>query len=403
MAKPDVSTPKGFRDFLPLAAAGRAFLLEKIKKVLEKYGFEPLETPAIEYAQTLKGKYGDEEKLIYEFEDRGGRQVALRYDQTVPLARVVAQYQDLPMPFKRYQIQPVWRAENPQKGRFREFLQIDFDTVGEKSLIADAEIIAAACACLKEIGFKNFNVKVNDRSVFKELPQTAISAIDKIKKIGEDGVFVELQNKGFKPGEARKILDQIRQNTSTALIDKLFKNLENLGVQKDLYAFDPTLARGLDYYTGAIFEIEIDGYTAGSIGGGGRYDDLIGVFSNNNIPAVGFSFGFDRLMEAAKEANLLPETGSSTKVLVTIFNENLTKDSLALTTSLRDAGVNTQVYLDPEAKLDKQLKYADNKQIPYAAILGPEELKEAKITLKDLDKQSQEKLTLTEVLKKLAF
>ena len=401
MAKPDVSTPKGFRDFLPLAAAGRAFLLEKIKKVLEKYGFEPLETPAIEYAQTLKGKYGDEEKLIYEFEDRGGRQVALRYDQTVPLARVVAQYQDLPMPFKRYQIQPVWRAENPQKGRFREFLQVDFDTVGEKSLIADAEIIAAACACLKEIGFKNFNVKVNDRSVFKELPQTAISAIDKIKKIGEDGVFVELQNKGFKPGEARKILDQIKQNTSTALIDKLFKNLENLGVQKDLYAFDPTLARGLDYYTGAIFEIEIDGYTAGSIGGGGRYDDLIGVFSNNNIPAVGFSFGFDRLMEAAKEANLLPETGSSTKVLVTIFNENLTNDSLALTTSLRDAGVNTQVYLDPEAKLDKQLKYADNKQIPYVVILGPEELKENMVTLKDLNTGEQKKIKTSELLKTL--
>ena len=401
MAKPDVSTPKGFRDFLPLAAAGRSFLLEKIKKVLEKYGFEPLETPAIEYAQTLKGKYGDEEKLIYEFEDRGGRQVALRYDQTVPLARVVAQYQNLSMPFKRYQIQPVWRAENPQKGRFREFLQVDFDTVGEKSLIADAEIIAAACACLKEIGFKNFNVKVNDRSVFKELPQTAISAIDKIKKIGEDGVFIELQNKGFKPGEARKILDQIRQNTSTALIDKLFKNLENLGVQKDLYAFDPTLARGLDYYTGAIFEIEIDGYTAGSVGGGGRYDDLIGVFSNNNIPAVGFSFGFDRLMEAAKEANLLPETGSSTKVLVTIFNENLTKDSLALTTSLRDAGVNTQVYLDPEAKLDKQLKYADNKQIPYVVILGPEELKENMVTLKDLNTGEQKKIKTSELLKTL--
>ena len=401
MAKPDVSTPKGFRDFLPLAAAGRAFLLEKIKKVLEKYGFEPLETPALEYAETLKGKYGDEEKLIYEFEDRGGRQVALRYDQTVPLARVVAQYQDLPMPFKRYQIQPVWRAENPQKGRFREFLQIDFDTVGEKSLIADAEIIAAACACLKEIGFKNFNVKVNDRSVFKELPQTAISAIDKIKKIGEDGVFIELQNKGFKPGEARKILDQIRQNTSTALIDKLFKNLENIGVQKDLYAFDPTLARGLDYYTGAIFEIEIDGYTAGSIGGGGRYDDLIGVFSNNNIPAVGFSFGFDRLMEAAKEANLLPETGSSTKVLVTIFNENLTNDSLALTTSLRDAGVNTQVYLDPEAKLDKQLKYADTKKIPYVVILGPEELKVDMVTLKDLNTGEQKKIKTSELLKTL--
>ena len=401
MAKPEVSTPKGFRDFLPESASARAYLLEKIKKVLEKYGFEPLETPAIEYADTLKGKYGDEEKLIYEFEDRGGRQVALRYDQTVPLARVVAQYRNLSKPFKRYQIQPVWRAENPQKGRFREFLQVDFDTVGEDSIIADAEIIAASCACLKEIGFKDFNVKVNDRSVFKELPQTAISAIDKIKKIGEDGVFIELQNKGFKPGEARKILDQIKQNTSTELIDKLFKNLENLGVQKDLYAFDPTLARGLDYYTGAIFEIEIDRYTAGSVGGGGRYDDLIGIFSNDKIPAVGFSFGFDRLMEAAKEANLLPETGSTTKVLVTVFNDELTKESLSLTTSLRDSGINTEVYLDPEAKLDKQLKYADNKQIPYVVILGPEEVKEDLVTLRDLSTGEQKKIKTSELVKTL--
>src|SRR3990167_2245592 len=169
MAKPEVKTPKRFRDFLPPQAAGRAYLLDKIKLVLERYGFEPLETPAIENAETLKGKYGEEEKLIYEFEDRGGRAVALRYDQTVPLARVVAQYQDLPKPFKRYQIQPVWRAENPQKGRFREFLQVDFDTVGENSLIADAEIISASTECLKELGFKNFTVKINDRSVFQEL------------------------------------------------------------------------------------------------------------------------------------------------------------------------------------------------------------------------------------------
>jgi len=241
MAKPEVNTPKGFRDFLPSDAAGRAFLLDKIKSVLERYGFEPLETPAIEYAETLKGKYGEEEKLIYEFEDRGGRAVALRYDQTVPLARVVAQYSDLPKPFKSYQIQPVWRAEKPQKGRYREFLQVDFDSVGTDSLLADAECISAAIDCLKEIGFKNFSVRINDRLVFQDLPPAAISAIDKLKKIGEDGVLVELQNKGFKIGEARKILDQINKNTSTPSIDKLFDYLEQLGVSKELFAFPALL------------------------------------------------------------------------------------------------------------------------------------------------------------------
>jgi histidyl-tRNA synthetase len=401
MAKINVQTPKGFRDFLPPLASGRAFLLEKIKKTLEKFGFEPLETPALEYAETLKGKYGEEEKLIYEFEDRGGRQVALKYDQTVPLARVVAQYKDLPKPFKRYQIQPVWRAENPQRGRFREFLQVDFDTVGSSSLLADAEIIYAAAKCLEEIGFKGFCVKVNDRSVFQELPRSAVSSIDKLKKIGEDGVFLELQNKGFSPGEARKILDQIKQLSATPAVDELFTNLENIGLRKDSFAYDPTLARGLDYYTGAIFEIEVDGYSAGSVGGGGRYDDLIGVFANEKIPAVGFSFGFDRLVEASKEAKLIPEVSANAKVLVTIFNSDLVKEALSLTSALRDAGIATEVYLDPDTKLDKQIKYANNKKIPYAAILGPEEIKVGKIALKDLTKQTQERLSLAEIKRKL--
>ncbi len=401
MAKADVQTPKGFRDFLPPAAAGRAFLLEKIKSTLEKFGFEPLETPALEYAETLKGKYGEEEKLIYEFEDRGRRQVALRYDQTVPLARVVAQYKNLSKPFKRYQIQPVWRAENPQRGRFREFLQVDFDTVGSSSLLADAEIISAAAKCLEEIGFKGFCIKINDRSVFNELPRSAISSIDKLKKIGGDGVFLELQNKGFSPGEARKILDQIKQNSSTPLIDNLFKYFENLGVSKNCFAFDPSLARGLDYYTGAIFEIEIDGYSAGSVGGGGRYDDLIGIFGNEKIPAVGFSFGFDRLVEAAQEAKLIPEYTSTTKVLVTIFNPDLVKESLSFTSNLRSAGINAEVYLDSDAKLDKQLKYAYNKKIPYVAILGPEEVEKNIVTLKDLTTGEQKKLKQAEIIKTL--
>ena len=402
MAKPDVNTPKGFRDFLPRDVTFRTFLLEKIKTVLERYGFEPLETPAIEYAETLKGKYGEEEKLIYEFEDRGGRAVALRYDQTVPLARVVAQYPDLPKPFKRYQIQPVWRAENPQRGRFREFLQVDFDTVGAASLLADAEILAAAVDCLKEIGFKNFTIKVNDRSVFKDLPPAAIASIDKLKKIGEDGVLLELQNKGFKIGEARKILDQVKQNTTTPNVDRLFKYLGELGVSPECYAFDPTLARGLDYYTGAIFEIEVEGYSAGSIGGGGRYDDLIGIFSKEPIPAVGFSFGFDRLVEAAKELKLVEETSSSTKVLVTIFDEERIKESLNLTSLLRNSGVNAESYLDPEAKLEKQIKYAVSKKIPYVTILGPDEVEKNVVTLKDLSSGEQKQLNQTDLVKSLA-
>ncbi len=401
MAKIEVQTPKGFRDFLPADASVRFLVLEKLKKTLEKFGFEPLETPAIEYAETLKGKYGEEEKLIYEFADRGGRQVALRYDLTVPLTRVVATYKDLPKPFKRYQFQSVWRAENPQRGRFREFLQIDFDTASADSLLADAEIIACALECVKSLGFKNFNMKVNDRSVFKELPQTAVSAIDKLKKIGEDGVFVELQNKGFAPGEARRILDKIKLNAPTPLIDELFKNLESLGVSKDSYAFDPSLARGLDYYTGAIFELEIEGYTAGSVGGGGRYDNLIGIFAEEKTPAVGFSFGFDRLVEAANEANLLPKYSPATKVLVTIFNEERLKESLNLTSTLRGSGINAEVYLDKEAKLDKQIKYADNKKIPFVAILGPEEIEKKVITLKDLSTGEQRQLRESELVKLL--
>ena len=401
MAKPEVNTPKGFRDFLPAESSGRAFLLEKIKLVLEKYGFEPLETPAIEYAETLKGKYGEEEKLIYEFEDGGGRAVALRYDQTVPLARVVAQYQDLPKPFKRYQIQPVWRAENPQKGRFREFLQVDFDTVGAKSLLADAEVIAAAFATLKEKAFKEFTIKINDRAVFQDLPPAAISSIDKLKKIGEDGVFLELQNKGFKIGEARRVLDQVKQNTTTESINKLFQYLDQLGISQEVYAFDPSLARGLDYYTGSIFEIEVDGYSAGSVGGGGRYDELIGIFSKESIPAVGFSFGFDRLVEAAKELNLIPEAESKTKVLVTIFDENAGKQSLQLTSLLRNSGVNTECFLDTESKLEKQIKYADNKGIPFIALLGPGEIEKGVVTLKDLRSGKQEQLKQTDLIKKL--
>ena len=205
-----VQTPKGFRDFLPEQANAREFVVGKIKETFKLFGFEPLETPALEFAQTLKGKYGEEEKLIYEFTTKGGDQVALRYDQTVPLARVIAQYPELPKPFKRYQIQSVWRGENPQKGRFREFLQCDIDTVGSSSPLSDAEVIAAALAVAKNLGFKNSIMEINDRSVFDGLDTKFISTIDKLKKIGPGGVIKELMERGKTVEEATLILDSIR-------------------------------------------------------------------------------------------------------------------------------------------------------------------------------------------------
>src|SRR4030042_4708003 len=264
-----IQTPKGFRDFLPADVASRKFVLEKIKAVLEKFGFEPLETSAVEFAETLRGKYGDEEKLIFEFTDRGGREVALRFDQTVPLARIVSTNPDLPKPFKRYQIQPVWRAENPQKGRFREFLQVDFDTVGESSILTDAEIVAATIATTKEVGFKDFTLKINDRDTFRGMSVEEIRIIDKLGKIGEMGVIEQLKRTGYGTSQAKAILRKIKNSPPTKNIEKLFEYLKEFKIETDKYAFDPTLARGLDYYTGVIFELEVEGYSGGSIGGGG--------------------------------------------------------------------------------------------------------------------------------------
>ena len=401
MTKISVETPKGFRDFLPPLASGRAFLLEKITAVLKRFGFEPLETPAIEFAETLKGKYGEDEKLIFEFTDRGGREVALRFDQTVPLARVMAANPNLPMPFKRYQIQPCWRAENPQKGRFREFLQVDFDTVGTPSILSDAEIVTAAIAATKEVGFKNFVARINDREIFKGLPIEAVRIIDKLAKIGEAGVVEQLIRAGYNRAEAKALLRKLKGSPPTRRLEQLFVFLETAKVDPDKYAFDPTLARGLDYYTGTIFELEIEGYSGGSVGGGGRYDSLIGRFTDRETPAVGFSFGLDRLIEAAQESSLLPKYQPAARVLVTVFKENLLKESLYLVSRLRNRGIAAEISLDPSEKLEKQLKYADNKGIPYAAILGPEEVKTETITLKDLSTGKQSTLKENELIKKL--
>lgn len=404
-----IQTLKGFRDFLPPEARKRQYIVNTLKEVFELYGFEPLETPALEYDEILSGKYGEEgDTLMYRFTDRGGRHVALRYDQTVPLARVVAQYANsLPLPFKRYQIQPVWRAENPQKGRFREFLQCDIDIVASSSPLADAEIISIIVDAYETLGFKNFKVLINDRknlSTYKTSfdidPKKIIlivRSIDKLKKIGYDGVLNELIRIGFTEREAKEILDSVEKIQPSENLNSIFSYLKTLGVPSDKYEFLPTLARGLDYYTGIIFEVEVPEYTVGSLGGGGRYDNLIGIFAGRPIPAVGFSFGFDRIVEAMEIFNLFPEDLITSKVLVTIFAPEFLINSIEISYILRANNIPTELYLEPETKMERQLKYADQKGIPFVVIIGPEEIKDNKVTLKNLKKREQKRISVQEL------
>jgi len=278
-----IQTLKGFRDFLPAEKRKRDFVLEKVKKGFEIFGFEPLESPAIEYASLLLGKYGEEaDRLVYTFKDRGDRKVALRYDQTVPLARIAIQYKDkLSNPFKRYQIQNVWRAEKPQKGRFREFLQCDIDIINNPSLLADTEVIVCAINIAKKLGFKNTKMLINNRrEVFGDLSPKYISSIDKLDKIGKQGVISDLIKKGMDKKNAENKINSISNKKPTPDILSLFKYLEKFGLKENKdFVFEPTLARGLDYYTSTIFELTSSDYKSGSLGGGGRYDNLIGSFS----------------------------------------------------------------------------------------------------------------------------
>jgi histidyl-tRNA synthetase len=392
----NIQTLKGFRDFLPAEARKRQFVISTLKSVFALYGFDPLETPTLEYEEILTGKYGEEgEKLMYRFEDNGGRRVAMRYDQTVPLARVAAQYQgQLPTPFKRYQVQPVWRAENTQRGRYREFLQCDIDTVGTDTQAADAEILAVVAAGLEKLGFTNYRLLINDRRVFGDLPIEAIITIDKLKKIGEDKVKEELNERGIDPST----LDKVKNASMPDSLKTIQQTAIQLGVPEESLVFEPTLARGLDYYTGIIIEVEIDGYTVGSVGGGGRYDNLLGMFAGRQIPAVGFAFGFDRIMDAMNEKNLFPEDIASTKILVTIFSPELVNESVKIATKLRNNNIATELWLDPNAKMDKQLRYADQKQIPYVVILGPNEQKENIMMVKNLKTRDQKKVTIEELI-----
>ena len=413
MSKTVLQTLKGFRDFLPEQKRKRDYVTKKVIEIFERFGFEPLDTPTLEYASLLLGKYGNEaDKLVYSFKDRGNREVALRYDQTVPTARILSQYQQiLPKYFRRYEIQNVFRADKPQQGRYREFTQCDIDIFNSTSPIADAEILAATYFAFKNVGYPEIILLINHRAILFELLNPFVSdtlnvfsliqTIDKLEKIGSSGVSEELQKKGLSSENAKQAVSNVEnaRNTSDNL-KSIIASAEKLGIPKNALKFTPHLARGLDYYTGMIYEVILPGYTGGSCGGGGRYDKLIGQLGGVEVPAVGIAFGFDRMVEAAEYFKVIPEDILKQPVLVTIFEEGLLNNSLRLANNLRQKGLRVEVF--PEiVKLDKQLKYANKKGIQNVLILGPEEVKSNTVKLKDMKTGEQTTETIENVIKKL--
>lgn len=415
-------TLKGFRDFLPREALKRKYVIDTVTSVFQKFGFDPLETPALEYGEVLTGKYGEEaDKLLYMFTDRGGRNIGLRYDQTVPLARVVAQYPDILKPFKRYQIQPVWRAENTQKGRYREFLQCDADIIGDSySATSDAEILSLLYNVYAALGFTNITIVVNSRQILRKLindslptppsEETFLSivrSLDKLDKIGEEGVKAELEAKDIPLDAISYLFNRVKEwsNYSYKEVESLDGNLyyslqmaiENFGIPASSLQFNPTLARGLDYYTGIIFEA-VDASYPGSLGGGGRYDKLIGSFMGKDVTAVGFAMGFDRTLEVAEMNNLIKTPSTVTKVLIAYADDDKSvfAEALKATTALRLENINTEMYLNQKDKLEKQLKYADKRGIPYVVIITKDQMQ-----LKNMQTGEQREVSIDEVIQEL--
>ncbi len=396
-------TLKGFRDFSSEELELRYKVIDTLKEVFSLFGFSPLETPAIEGAEILKGKYGQEaDKLLYTFTDRGEREIGLRYDLTVPLSRYIAQNSGtLTLPFKRYQIQPVWRAENTQRGRYREFWQCDVDIVGSSSPLADAEILAVTSAAFDRLGLSEIEIKVNSRTVlFRILAGTGIQedekqlsiirAIDKLAKIGKNGVVSELTAQGFEP----KLVDALFKNIGAAQPDEnlkaVFQLLENYGLPKNRIQFEPTLARGLDYYTGIIFEVMVSSPPIGSLAGGGRYDNLIAKLGGPDLPATGIALGFERITEVLKERNAGKKTeGQPKSCLVAPITESELPVALKLAQKMRGNLIRVEIYPEVNAKIDKQLKYADRKGLDYTVIIGPEEAAKNSVILKNLRTKNQ--------------
>ncbi len=412
----NVQTLKGFRDFLPSQKRVRTAVATAIANSFERFGFEPLETPTLEYASLLLGKYGSEaDKLVYTFEDRGNREVALRYDQTVPTARVLAQYQnELPKFFRRYQIQNVFRADKPQKGRYREFTQCDIDIYNTTSPLADAEILAGTYEALSAVGFSQIEIKINDRQTLltvlspfatDQVPvYSIVQTIDKLDKMTPADVAAELVAKGLSESRAENVLSAIAAATMSEQLQEISKLTQQLGIPESTLIFTPSLARGLDYYTGMIFEITIPGYEGGSCGGGGRYDNLIGQLCGKETPAVGVGIGFDRVVEAALALGIATSK-ASTKALVTVFetaSQSLaTNYTLQITTKLRKAGIAVELYPTPD-DLSKQFKYADKKGIPFVIVAGEAEQSQNIVVLKNLVTGQQDSVSIDKAISTLA-
>ena len=452
MQKP--SLPKGTRDFGPVQMERRNYILDAIKATFQLYGYEQIETPAMENLSTLTGKYGEEgDQLLFKILNSGDflKDVApedvakgsaanlnklaekgLRYDLTVPFARYVAMNRnELTFPFKRYQIQPVWRADRPQRGRYREFYQCDADVVGTDSLLCEAEIIGMIRQVFSKLGLNDYSIKINNRKILTGIAEAIGAegkegplcvAIDKLDKVGWEKVQEELQQRGFensslvqleplvnlKEGVSNRIevLNGFLKNSPIGLqglqeLEEVFKLLEGMGSNLDHVDFDPMLARGLSYYTGAIFEVKIHGVSIGSVSGGGRYDNLTGVFGLPGVPGVGFSFGVDRLYDVLEELNLFPaQRLQGTQLLFAHFDQAGFDYALRCLTVLREAGIRAELY--PEVtKLKKQLEYASKKELPFVGICGDQEIATGTVALKVLATGVQENLTLNEVIARL--
>jgi histidyl-tRNA synthetase len=402
MSKQLAQNVKGTRDFLPAEAAKRKWLRDRIVSIFEQWGYDPMETPTMEPLEIFEGQVGEDEKLFFKFQDPGGRDVALRYDQTVPTCRVIGQYfSELVFPLRRYQIQNAFRAEKPQRGRYREFLQCDADIFGISSPLADAEVIALSLQVYKSLGFEQAVVLINDRELLQNIPYTAIVAIDKLKKIGEDGVIDEMVTKGIDREKAVEYFAYVRNLKPNQSVSTILDFLRKMGFDESWYRFEPTLARSFSYSTGPIWEVEIPGFTAGSVLGGERYDKLVEDISGRAVSATGFAVGFDRTLEAAEQFGLLPHIATNSKVLVTVFAESLLDESIKVLRVLRDAGVSAELYPDPTVKLEKQLRFADQKGISYAVIVGENEVSQGKVVLKDLKARSQESLGIEAIVNRL--
>ena len=389
---------KGFRDFLPDEAKKRNWLKTRLSTIANSWGFEPMETPTLEPLELFKGSIGEDEKLFFHFKDHGGRDVALRYDQTLPTVRVIAQnLNKLTFPFKRYQIQQAFRDEKPQKGRYREFVQCDADIFGDPSPYADAQTIALSLDIYRQLGFQHARVLINDRDLIANIPYQAIASIDKLKKIGEEAVIEEMVKKGIEKNLAVSYLQKIKNLTPSSDINIILNYLKDYGFEKDWYEFDPTIARSFSYSQGPIWEIIIPDFSQGSVLGGERYDGLFKKIFGLEMSGTGFGLGFDRTLEAATQFNLIPDTSTDISVLITVFNASLISNSQSASKILRKKNIICDIYTNPEIKLDKQLKYADKKGFSHCIIIGPDEASNNMITLRDMKTKEQKKISLDEL------